>query len=78
MFSPSSLGAGSLLPPRGRSPVLALLGGFALLGITDTRAACREEATCYFARLRPHQVLLPLASLSILLWTGTRTDANNP
>ncbi len=74
MASLFSIGAGSLLLPRGRPPVLALLGGFVLLGIGDTRAARREEAPRYFARLRPVQVLLPLASLSVLLWAGARTS----
>ncbi len=69
-----SLGAASVLLPRGRPPVLALIGGFVLLGVGDTRAARREEAPRYFARLRPVQVLVPLASLSILLWAGTQAD----
>ncbi len=64
------LGAGSRLPPRGRAPLLALLSGFVLLGIGDTRAARRGEAPRYFARLRPVQLLVPLASLSVLLWRG--------
>lgn len=67
MVSLFSLGAGSLLLPRGRPSVLALLGGFALLGVADTRAARRGEAPRYFGRLRRFQVMVPLASLSILL-----------
>ncbi len=67
-----SLGAGSLLLPRGRVSLLALLSGFVLLGIGDTRAARRGEAPRYFARLRPVQLLVPLASLSVLLWRAGR------
>ena len=65
-----SLGAASLVLPTGRASQLALLSGFALLGAGDARAARRSEAPRYFARLRPVQVLVPLASLSILLWAG--------
>ncbi len=68
-----SLGAGSLVLPRGRASLLTLLSGFVLLGIGDTRAARRGEAPRYFARLRPVQLLVPLASLSILLWQAGRS-----
>ncbi len=68
-----SLGAGSLVLPRGRVSLLTLLSGFVLLGIGDTRAARRGEAPRYFARLRPVQLLVPLASLSVLLLQAGRS-----
>ncbi len=70
-----SLGAGSLVLPRGRMSLLTLVSGFVLLGVDDVRAARRDEAPRYFARIRPVQLLVPLASLSILLWRAeARSD----
>ena len=58
--------AGLLLPWRVPALVLLLLdyGSAALLG---PAAARRDEALRYFARLRPVQMMIPVASLLVLL-----------
>ena len=61
------LGAGSILVPWRTASIVLLLIGYASLAIIDPIAAEREEAPRYFARLRPVQMLLPVASLLILL-----------
>ncbi len=47
--------------------MLLLLAGHASLTVFDVRAAWRLEAPPYFARLRPVQMLIPIASLGFLL-----------
>ena len=62
-------GAGALLAPR-RLPALALLLlGYGSEAVLDPIAARRHEAPRYFARLRPVQLLVPIASLLLLLAT---------
>ena len=46
-----------------------LLAGYASLAIMDPLAAHRQEAPLFFARLRPVQMLVPIACLAAaLLW----------
>ncbi len=47
--------------------MLLLLIGYASLIVFDVRAAWRLEAPPYFARLRPVQMLIPIASLGFML-----------
>ena len=47
--------------------MLLLLLGYASLIVFDVRAAWNLEAPPYFARLRPVQMLIPIASLGFML-----------
>ncbi len=47
--------------------IILLLVGYASLIVLDVRAAHHLEAPPYFARLRPVQMLIPIASLGFLL-----------
>jgi hypothetical protein len=47
--------------------LLLLLAGYASLIVFDVRAARHLEAPPYFARLRPVQMLIPIASLGFML-----------
>ncbi len=47
--------------------MLLLLAGYASLIVFDVRAARKLEAPPYFARLRPVQMLIPIASLGFML-----------
>ena len=47
--------------------MLLLLLGYASLIVFDVRAAWNLEAPSYFARLRPVQMLIPIASLGFML-----------
>jgi hypothetical protein len=47
--------------------MLLLLAGYASLIVFDARAARRLEVPPYFARLRPVQMLIPIASLGFML-----------
>ena len=38
------------------------------MAVLDPLAASHGEAPRYFARLRPVQLLIPVASLAVLLW----------
>ena len=44
-----------------------LLGGFCGVAVFDTVAARRRLAPLFFARFRPMQMLIPIASLAVLL-----------
>ncbi len=62
------VGVASLLSPW---PVVSLglqLAGFASMAVLDPAAARHGEAPRYFARLRPVQLMMPLASLAVVLW----------
>ncbi|MFC0410102.1 DUF3429 domain-containing protein [Roseomonas elaeocarpi] len=61
------LGFASLLSPWPLVSVLILLAGYLAMIILDPIAARRGEAPRYFSRLRPVQLLLPIASLASLL-----------
>ena len=54
----------------GRMAALALLlAGYASLAVMDPAAARRQEAPLFFARLRPLQMLIPIACLAAAaLW----------
>lgn len=66
MLSLFGLGLGSLGALRtGAAPVLQGLG-YAAVAVLDPLAAGREEAPAFFARLRPAQMAIPLASLVAL------------
>ena len=70
MFSVFSLGSGAVLLPARKPALLLLLSGFGLLATLDPDAARTGQAPRYFARLRPVQMLIPLASPAALL-TGS-------
>ena len=59
-------GLGALMLP-GPWALVLLLAGYASLMVLDPIAARREEAPLYFARLRPSQMAIPVASLAALL-----------
>ena len=61
------LGAVALLSPWPFVSLLLELIGYATLALADPVAARRGEAPRYFARLRPVQMLIPLACLVALL-----------
>ncbi len=60
-------GAGSLLVPWRLPALVLLLLGYGSDAILDPIAAQGYEAPQYFARLRPVQMLVPIASLLLLL-----------
>ena len=62
-----ALGAASLLPPAPSAAAALLILGYASVGALDARAARQREAPPYFARLRPAQAALAVASLAALL-----------
>ena len=62
------LGVVSLLSPWHGPALVLQLAGFASMAVLDPVAARHGEAPRYFARLRPVQLLLPLASLGAVLW----------
>ncbi|MEH3107044.1 MAG: DUF3429 domain-containing protein [Sphingomonas fennica] len=57
--------AGLLLPLR--AALVALIVGYAAIGILDPRAARRGEVPAWFAGLRPRQMAVALAGLILLL-----------
>ena len=62
------VGVASLMSPW-PGPSLGLqLYAFASMAVLDPLAAIHGEAPRYFARLRPVQLLIPVASLAVLLW----------
>ena len=72
MFWLFVLGAGSLLVPRRVPALVLLLLGYGSEVVLDPAAARRGEAPRYFARLRPAQLLIPIASLGLLLLCDRR------
>lgn len=74
MFSLFVLGAASLLSPRRVPATAALLLGYASEAVLDPVAAQRDEAPRYFARLRPAQMIIPIASLAVLLLWDRRVS----
>ena len=62
------VGVVSLLSPWPGPALVLQLAGFASLAVLDPVAARHGEAPRYFARLRPVQLLIPVASLAALLW----------
>ena len=72
MFWLFVLGAGSLLSPRRVPALLLLLLGYGSEIVLDPAAARRGEAPRYFARLRPAQLLIPIAGLALLLLCDRR------
>jgi hypothetical protein len=70
-------GAIALLVPWRIPSILALLFGFGSEAVLGPVAAEREEAPRFFARLRPVQMAVPVASLLFLLLTeGDRSERN--
>lgn len=67
-----ALGAGSLLAPRRVPALVLLLLGYGSEAVLDPAAARRGEAPRWFARLRPAQLLVPLAGLGLLLLCDRR------
>lgn len=61
------LGVAALLSPWLMPSLCLLLLGYASLAWLDPIAAHRHEAPLYFARLRPTQMLIPVAALIVLL-----------
>ena len=72
MFWLFVLGAGSLLSPWRVPALLMLLLGYGSEVVLDPAAARKGEAPRYFARLRPAQLLIPIASLGLLLLCDRR------
>jgi hypothetical protein len=62
-----ALGLAALAAPRTGAALLLLLVGYAALAVFDPWAAKRGEAPLFFARLRPLQMLVPIAGLAALL-----------
>jgi hypothetical protein len=67
MFWLFLLGMSALLSPWQAASLVLLVAGFASMIIIGPAAAWRAEAPRYFARLRPWQMLFPVASLCVLL-----------
>jgi hypothetical protein len=61
------LGGGQRAAGATFASLALLLVGYVSLGVLDPLAARRGEAPLFFARLRPVQMLIPLASLAALL-----------
>ncbi len=57
--------AGLLLPLQ--AALLALIVGYAAIGILDPRAARRGEVPAWFARLRPPQMAVAIAGLLLFM-----------
>lgn len=69
-----SLSIGTAAVPPRLIAALLLLAGYGLLLVGDPIAARRGEAPLYFQRLRPVQMLVPVASLlSIAIYAFVRT-----
>ena len=62
------IGVASLMSPWPGPSIVLQLAGFASMAVLDPLAAIHGEAPRYFARLRPVQLLIPVASLAVLLW----------
>ena len=62
------IGVVSLMSPWPGPSIALQLAGFASMAVLDPLAAIHGEAPRYFARLRPVQLLIPVASLAVLLW----------
>ncbi|MBK1625438.1 DUF3429 domain-containing protein [Afifella marina] len=63
------LGLLSLLLGPGSGALVLLLAGYVSLALVDPMSARRGEAPLFFERLRPVQMLVPVASLAVLvLW----------
>ena len=56
----------ALLLNPSRLSLAVLMAGFAALAWFDSRAARREEAPPYFARLRPVQMVIPVLALGAI------------
>jgi hypothetical protein len=61
------LGAGSLLSPVAILSVTMQIFGYATMACYDPIAAREGEVPRYFQRLRPVQMLIPIASLAVVL-----------
>ncbi len=61
------LGAGALVSPRRGAALVLLPLGYGSMAVLDPKAAGRDEAPRYMARLRPTQMLVPILSLMVLL-----------
>jgi hypothetical protein len=59
-----------------RIPLLFLLGGFSTLAVFDRQAAKKLEAPPFFSRLRPVQMLIPIAALSLVLLLQRRDSSD--
>lgn len=65
-------GAAALLSPWRVPSLVLLLLGYGSEALLGPVAARRKEAPRYFARLRPVQMMIPVASLLLLLATARR------
>lgn len=68
------LGAGALLLPGRAGSLVLLLVGYGSEAVLGPVAAERDEAPRYFERLRPAQMLVPVASLLVLLALERRRE----
>jgi hypothetical protein len=60
------LALGALVVPWPAAATALLLAGYVALAVLDPVAARRHEAPLFFARLRPVQMLVPIAALAAL------------
>ncbi len=73
------IGTAALLMPWRVPSLLVLLLGYGSEAVLGPAAARAEETPRYFARLRPVQMMIPVASLLVLLATERlRADAKPP
>ena len=63
-----TLGVASLLSPWTVTAVLLQVLGYATMAVLDPVAAREGEAPRFFQRLRPVQMLVPIASLALILF----------
>jgi hypothetical protein len=61
------LGVGSLVSPFVVVSVGLQMVGYATMGLLDPGAARAGEVPLYFRRLRPVQMLVPIAGLAVVL-----------
>jgi len=67
MLSWFLLALAALVSPWPAVSLVLLIAGYISVAMLDPRAARRGEAPLFFARLRPVQMLVPVASLSAVL-----------
>lgn len=75
LFVPGAL---ALLMPWRIPSLVLLLFGYGSEAVLGPVAAGRGEAPRYFARLRPAQMLIPVASLAVLLAVERRRAGKKP
>ena len=62
-----TLALAALASPWPIPAVMMLLAGYITVAILDPRAAARRQVPLFFARLRPIQMMVPIASLAVII-----------